>query len=32
MLDNDHAALAQVQNALVNAQQLYDAQKRKLFV
>jgi hypothetical protein len=30
MLDNDHAALAQVQNALVNAQQLYDAQKRKL--
>ena len=30
MLDNDHAALAQVQNALVNARQLYDGQKRNV--
>jgi hypothetical protein len=30
MLDDDYAGLARVQNALVNAQQLYDGQKRKL--
>jgi hypothetical protein len=30
MLDNDHAALARVQNALVNAQGMYDEAKRKL--
>ncbi len=30
MLDSDHAALAQVQNALVDAQQLYNVQKKKV--
>jgi hypothetical protein len=30
MLDNDYAALARIQNALVDAQQMYDEQKRKL--
>ena len=30
MVESDYAALARVQNALVNAQQIYDEQKRKL--
>jgi hypothetical protein len=30
MREDDYAALARVQNALVDAQQIYDEQKRKL--
>lgn len=30
MIDNDYVGLARVQNALVHAQQIYDAQERKL--
>jgi hypothetical protein len=31
MLDSDHAALARIQNALVNEQEIYAEQKRKLY-